>query len=1293
MKKITRAHLLGLVIFLIVALMAAMSACDFQKVNEYLYGGGEEEKPPENTDEECDHRFLFSTSISPTCSVEGYDVYVCSKCGQEEIRDRRYGDHLFRDNVCVYCGVSAPPLYSYAEGGVCSDLSDCDHLRFCDCDVLTGMLLSGDGVPTSKHTNARMSNDRIEAFDNVVQSFGLLMKNVDTDNSSPRAVGESDKAIGDFREFFQAAKSLFDASNTAVTSCPGYDFTSGAVIGIDRPFSVYFGAVRSRNDSLAALAGLFGYDDVDLFTTNFQSLATYLSDNPPSSVLAVDGVVYIRNSYSIMPFAFRSGRTAVLVLIMMSPEGETTVWVNNIAAAVSLTAARKSGAELDAYGRCILFEESKSNLVANVYYASGVSAYTDDENKEYQILFSGSGSFPFASWTYFTPVVRNVRVDGTNISLPDDSFRNAPELEDVTVAGSLSSVGKRAFMNCTGLRKVTVPDGIEKIGDRAFSGCEQLEEVIIATSLVSMGSYVFENCPMIRILSMPFVGSDLLETGVCSDKTVRVSADGTVRIVSDDCNVFGTVLTNGGETTDLVASKAWSMEKETTSLFDSLSVSYKDLTSLFSFSADKTEQPALLDSCSQKYAASIPSIDFIVNQCDCCVFQSLLRKEGSTSGLSKHTGGNLVAGASARFQSLAQAYTGLVSNFTLSGTATKWYLAQDTSEYASYIAFDQSATALFGASLFSASSVSFSEEKSAVIGINKPFIIALGNDDGRAYADYQTAIARLFGYDNRTLFEEYAKKLANSYLDKIAALTDVPALNFDGAVYTQSGSLIFPYLFDFGSTSFCAYVVLDAFGNMAMWVSDLSAVLKVTKVSSSSSAVRGQTYGRCELFEKEDAKKTAYRSFLATAATAFGGASSVASGADFGYTKGILLGLNRSYTVTFGNETAPKYADCIKAFGKLLGYDDTALFTRYINTLVTFYHLNAAGASNVSSVDKLKYTGAFYTTSETFIFPYVFHTGGKVVAVCIFVDKEGVMSAWIGDKSVLTNVLKATASSPSSVEIFGRCELYPGAKNPFFGSIFTPGTKDDYSQVYNGQYYILPGNLENVSLTGGGDVPSYAFSGIRSSIEILTLSPRIEAIRSYAFYNNGGLEKIVWEDIESSEMSVIETGAFSGCTALTAFILPSKVSVIEELAFARCQAMASFEFVEGNLLTEIKQSAFLNSDALENIVLPSGVTKIGAEAFKGCSALASVRLGENLAYIGKNAFYGCSSLKNVYLLSAAIASATNESLLLTLEPDLWVEKSVTVPEMSYIAGKYECLLSQVETTIDGYVYYCWTPKK
>ena len=103
-------------------------------------------------------------------------------------------------------------------------------------------------------------------------------------------------------------------------------------------------------------------------------------------------------------------------------------------------------------------------------------------------------------------------------------------------------------------------------------------------------------------------------------------------------------------------------------------------------------------------------------------------------------------------------------------------------------------------------------------------------------------------------------------------------------------------------------------------------------------------------------------------------------------------------------------------------------------------------------------------------------------------------------------------------------------------------------------------------------------------------------------------------------VKIVASGAFNGCSELTAVALPEGVLTLGANAFAGCVQLADISLP--STLAVIGDNAFWACSALQALTLPAGVTEIGAYAFKNCSNLSALTLSASLSKIGDYAFLG-----------------------------------------------------------------------
>ena len=111
-----------------------------------------------------------------------------------------------------------------------------------------------------------------------------------------------------------------------------------------------------------------------------------------------------------------------------------------------------------------------------------------------------------------------------------------------------------------------------------------------------------------------------------------------------------------------------------------------------------------------------------------------------------------------------------------------------------------------------------------------------------------------------------------------------------------------------------------------------------------------------------------------------------------------------------------------------------------------------------------------------------------------------------------------------------------------------------------------------------------------------------------------------------NSLEKINTGAFSGCKALSSFIIPAKCTKINDSCFASCESLSSITIHDK--VTSIGNSAFAGCLSLGSITIPTSVESLGSYAFSGCLSLSSVTLGKITA-IKDHTFEFCQSLSGI----------------------------------------------------------------
>jgi len=164
-------------------------------------------------------------------------------------------------------------------------------------------------------------------------------------------------------------------------------------------------------------------------------------------------------------------------------------------------------------------------------------------------------------------------------------------------------------------------------------------------------------------------------------------------------------------------------------------------------------------------------------------------------------------------------------------------------------------------------------------------------------------------------------------------------------------------------------------------------------------------------------------------------------------------------------------------------------------------------------------------------------------------------------------------------------------------------------------------------------------------IENLVIPESVDAISSYAFYDNKGLKSVKFNE----SLQSIGEYAFFYCDGLTAAVIPGNVTTIGNNAFGSTIKDVTFEYGANSIISGSSaftapvslswdrpaESMNLQINNLESLTIGNSVTEIPAGKFKGASKLSSLTLGNSLTAIGDEAFSGCTALTEVILPPSA----------------------------------------------------------
>ncbi len=309
------------------------------------------------------------------------------------------------------------------------------------------------------------------------------------------------------------------------------------------------------------------------------------------------------------------------------------------------------------------------------------------------------------------------------------------------------------------------------------------------------------------------------------------------------------------------------------------------------------------------------------------------------------------------------------------------------------------------------------------------------------------------------------------------------------------------------------------------------------------------------------------------------------------------------------------------------------------------------------------------------------YTGGDVVVV-IPSEIEGMSVVAIAEGAFAGKGTLRALSIPDTVTdlevgALSGCASLATLRTPMltasgvihFGSLFG-------AETYETNAAHVPNTLTTLILTGGDEIPAYAFYDC--NIEAVALPSTLARIGEFAFYGN---EKLAYIPLGKTALTSVGEHAFTNCRALLSLDLPATV---ETMGFAMLEGCGKLEsltvpfigaargiadmpevkeeaetedadalttdhlgylfgakayvhsagYIPASLITvtvtgedgEIPANAFFECASIREIILPAGVTAIGRRAFYGCEKLAEIVIPDSVTAIGDDAFHGCIRL-------------------------------------------------------------------
>ena len=249
-----------------------------------------------------------------------------------------------------------------------------------------------------------------------------------------------------------------------------------------------------------------------------------------------------------------------------------------------------------------------------------------------------------------------------------------------------------------------------------------------------------------------------------------------------------------------------------------------------------------LDGCDIAQVSPINENLFIYS-CNCNIFKSY-----TTHDLDSH--GNMRYSFIGAFDDISKSLEEFLTNYSIDGNVNEWTLGVDDENYSDYSELFDKFKNLSDKSYVAIGNCN-DIAKSAIVGIDKPFVITAGST--LSYEEALSTVSILLGFKETETFISEAQNVANLLLQNSKGVSPdmIDRLKYAGTIYTENGSFILPFMFKNSlDETVLSYVNIDENGMISVWVDDIDKAFRFAGLDGDESSESIMTYARCSLFDE-----------------------------------------------------------------------------------------------------------------------------------------------------------------------------------------------------------------------------------------------------------------------------------------------------------------------------------------------------------------------------------------------------------------------------------------------------------
>ncbi len=537
----------------------------------------------------------------------------------------------------------------------------------------------------------------------------------------------------------------------------------------------------------------------------------------------------------------------------------------------------------------------------------------------------------------------------------------------------------------------------------------------------------------------------------CSDKYTVSYNDVLLDVEYCDCNILGELLQNSGDITGISSSLMTNMDEDTIGLFDGLAELFSHFWNRY---VNKSFDDAFINDsinsflwyctplCSYNRDIQLTDRNITVVYCDCDTFIEQSEDLESLEVITQHSCSEISLSVANTFDDIALYFSQIMSNYIFTPENYAYNMSDDGSLFTTYQ--DTLLSALNSVFSFS-DSIHFNASLGAIVGLNNYSLVTF-TDEVHNVSTLRTVVANLFGFnvftdenDDTLDFIDVLQSIVDKYSqneENASSSSIANRLKYDGAIYTQNGTFVLPYLFDNElSTVNAVYAVVFVLPDDSayIWINSIADAKKAVNfdnVLSIDEDVNLTIYGRCVLFERDT--YFSYSQFHEKAVSVFNNSDlNFLNTIDVELDTAVFVGISDQFIISFGEDITYDSEDIYSVVSRLFGYDDVDRFLSYAGILASELVENSLNAGTSVIHDRIKYSGGIYTSNHIFIFPYAIKArslSSSTVLCYLIIDTEGNVVLWISDLYAAfttvnyNNLLSLTVKD--TVDVYGRCVLF-----------------------------------------------------------------------------------------------------------------------------------------------------------------------------------------------------------------------------------------------------------------------------